>query len=314
MLKKYRWHLETFLFMTVSRCLARLPQGGARSAGKWLGRFFFLLLKRRREVAVRNITESLPFLERQPGWVPRPARELARETFENLGRTVVEVCKLYHDRGASLIESVEYHGREHFEAAMARGKGVLMVTGHCGNWELMALSFGVRHQNVTIVAKRQENHYLNGVLEKVRERYGNSLIYREGALRGMRAVFKNNGVVGLLIDQASSPKDGVLVDFVGRPAWTNKVVATLARRAEVTVLPVFIHREGEKQVVEIQPMVVLEGEGEEPGELRDIQLMTRWVEEYVIKHPTEWYWIHQRWKRVPPQAARCEGAAVEDCC
>ena len=306
MLKQSRWYLEAALFMAVSRCVAWLPDAVAQAAGKWLGRLFFRLLKRRREIAIQNIAETLPFLERQPGWVPRNARDLARETFENLGRTVVEVCKLYHDRGARLIESVEYRGVEHFEAALARGKGIAMVTGHCGNWELMALSFGLRYHKFTIVAKRQENRYLNGVLEKVRERYGNALIYREGALRSMLTVFKNNGVVGLLIDQAASPKDGVLVDFVGRPAWTNHLLASLARKTGVPLLPVFIHREGDKQVVEIQPMVVLGEQGAESGDVQDIQLMTKWVEEYVIKHPTEWYWIHQRWKRVPPQAAQRE--------
>lgn len=300
MLKKFRWYLEKVLIMTGSLLLAWLPQWLALWVGKRLGRLLFRLLKRRREIAVANIANSLPFLERQPGWVPVSALDLARQTFENLGRSAVEVCKLYHGRGAGLIDAIEIRGREHLDKARQRGKGVALLTGHCGNWELMALCFSTRLVEIAVVAKRQDNPYLNRVLERVRKRYGNSLIYSDGALRNMLARFRKNGVVGLLIDQATWTRNGVLIDFLGRPAWTTNMLALLARRNGVPLLPVFIHREGARSVVEIHPEITLE-EAQDPAqqEIQDTVQMTAYLEQYVIKHPSEWYWVHQRWKRAP---------------
>lgn len=303
--KKLRWHLETLLFLGGSRLLSWLPDRAVVDAGKWLGRFFFLLLKRRREIAIRNISESLWYLERQPGWVEVEAQTLARACFENLGRSVVEECRIYHGRGDDLIASVEMRGMEHFEAALARGKGVAFVTGHCGNWELMALSFGVRCQSISVVARRQDNRDLNAVLEKIRSGYGNTIFYREGAVRSMLACFRKNGVVGLLMDQAVMPEDGVLVDFLGRPAWTSNVVALMARKAQVPLVPAFIHREGGRHVMTFSPELTL---SPDPGDAtEDTQILTRAIECYVIEHPAEWYWIHKRWKRVPDWAARADG-------
>jgi len=301
-LKEIRWYLETVLFLSVSRSIAWLPAGLVQPAGKWLGRLLFLLLKRRRLIAIKNISDSFPYLERQPGWVRREPAELARETFENLGRSVVEDCKVYNGKGQYIIDAVEFRGLEHFEQAKARGRGIAFITGHCGNWELMALSFGARFQTMTSVAKRQGNPRLNDVLEKMRSGHGNSLVYRNGALRSLYAILRKNGIVGVHIDQASSPSDGELVDFLGRPAWTTNMMARMARRNGVPMLPVFIHREGARQVVQIHPEIAL---GAEDGaEAQDTALMTDCIAAYVVEHPTEWYWIHRRWKRAPqPDAA-----------
>ena len=214
MLKQIRWYLETALFLLVSFAFAWLPDRYAVSAGRGLGRFCFLLLKRRRLITLGNIEASLPFLERQPGWVPRSAKSLALETFENLGRSLVEDCKVYHGRGRHLIDAVQFRGLDHYRQALAKGKGIACITAHCGNWDLLALSFGARIQPVTAVARRQDNPYLNAALERIRRAYGNDVFYKNTALRSMLIAFKRQGVVGMLIDQAVRPEDGILVNFI----------------------------------------------------------------------------------------------------
>jgi len=296
-LKRLRWQVETALFLGISFIVARLPDRSALEAGKWLGRLCYLLLKRRREIARDNIRAALPFLERQAGWLPVSAPELARATFENLGRSLVEDCKIYHGRGRHIIDRVQFRGIEHYREAVARGKGVAFITGHCGNWELLALSFGARFQQLSVVARRQENRHLNGVLEEIRGGFGNAVIYRGGAIRAMLSAFKKGEIVGLLIDQAVHPSDGVAVDFLGRPAWSTRIPALLARKCGVPRLPVFIHREGECQVVTIHPEIPFcEGDEGSPDE-RDMAQLNCVIEAYVVAHPTEWYWIHKRWKR-----------------
>lgn len=297
MLKRIRWYLETALFVAVSFAVALLPNSVALAAGRALGRLFFILVQGRRAVAIDNIRASLPFLERQPGWRGGTPEQLARETFENLGCCVVEICKLYRGKGHDLIDSVEFRGLEHYQAAAAKGKGIAFITAHCGNWELLALAFGARYHDISVVARRQDNPYLNAVIQKTREAYGNGVIYKDGALRNMFAALKKKEIVGLLIDQAVHPDGGVLLDFLGRPAWALRLPALLARKGGAPLVPGFIHREGGKQIVTIHPeyeMSTLEDQDQAAAE--DVKGLTRLIEEYVIQHPTQWYWVHKRWK------------------
>ena len=303
-LKEMRWFLETAVFLTLSRAIAWLPDRFSDGAGRWLGRLFFFLLKGRRQVAIGNIAASLPFLERQPGWQRREAAPLARESFENLGRSLVEDCKIYHGRGRHLIDAVRFEGVEHFRKAQQEGKGVAFITAHCGNWDLLALSFGARFQEIGVVARRQNNPHLNRVLERIRQVYGNQVIYKNTALRTMLASFKRGGIVGMLIDQAVDPADGILVDFIGRKAWATKLPAYIARKSGTPMVPVFIHREGATQVVTFHPQLTLSSAPDSAAAAaEDVANLNRYIERYIIAHPTEWYWIHKRWKNVPPAAA-----------
>lgn len=310
MLKKIRWYLETAFFLAVSFAVALLPNGVALAAGRGLGRVAFALIKGRRKVAIANIAASLPFLERQPGWPGGTPEELARQTFENLGCCIVEVCKLYRGKGRDLIEAVEFRGLEHYEAALAKGKGIAFITAHCGNWELLALAFGVRYHEISVVARRQDNPYLNGMIERIRKRYGNGVIYKEGALRSMLGALKKQEIVGLLIDQAVSPDAGVLVEFLGRPAWAIRFPAVIGRKSGAPLVPGFIHREGNRQIVTIYPEFRLsDHEDPEQAAAEDAKGLSAYIERYVIEHPTQWYWVHKRWKNAPAVLPAGEGAA-----
>jgi len=310
-LKEMRWYLEAALFLAVSRTIAWLPDRWVRPTGRLIGRLFFFLLKERRLVAIGNIEASLPFLERQPGWVRRSAYALARETFENLGRSVVEDCKIYHGRGRHLLDAVQFRGLEHFQAAREKGKGVAFITAHCGNWDLLALSFGARVNEIGVVARRQDNPHLNTVLERIRQAYGNEVIYKNTALRTMLASFKKQGIVGMLVDQAVGADEGVLVEFIGRPAWATKLPAYIARKSGTPMVPVFIHREGDGHVVTFNPALTLSDSPQvEIAAAEDVAGLNGYIERYIIAHPTEWYWIHKRWKNtseLPASAAVTPG-------
>jgi Kdo2-lipid IVA lauroyltransferase/acyltransferase len=298
--KKLYWTLECAVFILLSLPFALLPRPLALRAGGGVGLLMFHLIGRRRRTAIEGILPSLPLLNYDTAGKSseEAAREIARATFVNFGKSLVESWKLYYRLGQSIIDSVEIRGLEHYEAAKAKGKGVIFVTGHCGNWELMALSFGVLQDPLSVVARRQKNPVLNGVVERMRTKYGNGIIYKEGAVRQMMSLLRKRGVVGILIDQAAMPEEGYLIDFLGRKAWTTKMPALLARKTRVPVLPGFIHREGDRHVFEIHPEVELSTEesGDE-GLVEDTRKLTGYVEEYARRYPTEWYWLHRRWKR-----------------
>jgi KDO2-lipid IV(A) lauroyltransferase len=181
---------------------------------------------------------------------------------------------------------------------MAQGKGIVFLTGHCGNWELGALAFSHNiNAPVAVVARRQNNPYLNAMVEKMRIQYQNRIIYKDNAMRSMLAVIRKNGIVGLLLDQAVFPEDGAKIPFLGRMAWASKVPVVLARKTGVVVLPVFTHREGERHVITINPPCTFAGSDSAEGMAEDVKHYSAYIERSIIAHPTDWYWVHRRWKR-----------------
>lgn len=214
--------------------------------------------------------------------------------------SLAENLKLYYGFGDSVLASVEIRGEEHYRRALEKGRGIFFITGHCGNWELMALAFGAKHGNVSVVARRQNNPVLNGIVEKMRGRYGNAIIYKEGAFRRIVSRLKENHIVGILMDQAVVPEEGFVMDFLGRPARVMRMPALMARKTGVPMLPVFIARKPEgghtlTVYPEIEPS---DAEDSAEALLRDTEALSKTVERYIVENPTEWYWVHRRWKHV----------------
>ena len=299
-MKHIIWAIQAAAFYLFTWTMATIPQRFIHTAGRQIGRVLFRLLAKRREIAIDNICQALPFMKRHPLWTGRyeTAEEIALATFMNLGISIVEVCRLYHGKGDILIDSIEVKGHENLKSAREKNKGLIFIGGHCGNWELMSLSFKkLFNENVWAIVRHQNNPYLNTVVEKMRMSYGNKVIYNKSALRPILGVIKNNGVIGMLADQAVFEDNGALIDFLGRKAWANKAPAIIARKTGVPLIPVFIHRTGDHHVLEINPEYSLSGDRTEDGIQKDIQALARYLEEFVCAHPADWYWVHRRWKR-----------------
>lgn len=299
-MKTVIWLIQAALFYLFTLFVAALPRSQSMRIGTLTGTLLFALLKSRREIAIDNINHALPFMKRHPSWTGSfdSAEEIARATFRNLGISIVEVCRLYHGKGDELIDTIEVEGRENLRPARDKNKGLIFVGGHCGNWELMSLSFKrLFNENVWAIVRHQNNPYLNAVVEKMRMSYGNKVIYNKAALRPILGVIKDNGVIGMLADQAVFEHNGALIDFLGRKAWANKAPAIIAHKTGVPLVPVFIHRAGDRHVLTIHPEYSLCGDRTEEGIHRDIQALARHLEDFVCAHPADWYWVHRRWKR-----------------
>ncbi len=293
------WRGQVALFKGGTFLLALTPLPLIPVIGSLLGSLCFLLLGSRRRVALEGIRGSLSVLPRDSD----PAR-IARGCFANLGSSFIENCKLYHGC-AEILDRVEIQGLEEYRKARAKGKGVMFLTGHCGNWELIALTFGYRYDPFVVMVREQKNPYLTRCIEAMRSRYGNTIIYKKTALREMMRLLRNNGVTGMLIDQAVMPSEGYLVDFLGRPAWTTSMPVLMARKCGVALLPAFISREGEGHRIVIHPEV--EFASDDPSDealARDTALLTRYVDDFVRSHPAQWYWVHRRWKNREPAPGR----------
>ncbi len=295
-MKKLRWFFETAFVILLSFPFSLLPHSFSLKVGELLGLFLFFAWKKRRDIAIDNIEQSV----RSGGLsIEQTPRHVARESFKNLGRSFAELAKLYYGSGAKIVAGIDIRGLENYERAIAKNKGIILLTGHCGNWELLAVTASVKVSSIAVVARAQNNPYLNGLLERARARFGNRIIYKQGALRAIFSELRKNGMVGILMDQAVIADEGYIIKFLGRPAWTTKMPVLIARKTGAAILPAFIHREEKgRHVVTVRPEVELaHGDSSEEAIVRDVARCSGCIERYIQEHPTEWLWMHRRWKR-----------------
>jgi Kdo2-lipid IVA lauroyltransferase/acyltransferase len=293
-MKKIKWLTEAVLLIIIGLPLAVMPLRAARYFGACIGLVFFYLFSGRRKIALENIMNTIAAGGLTTNELPE---ELVKKTFMNFGKSFAEIVKLYYGLGGKMIQAVAVNGKENFYAAQAKNRGMLMITGHCGNWELLSITFGNKFGKVYIIERPLDNIYLHKIISKVRTFYGNYLIDKKGAVRGLLNAVKHNSTVGVLIDQASNREEGFMINFLGRKAWATKMPALIAAKSNIPIVPAFIHREGDKHIIDIYPELQLLNQSDEISLQKDTQMISDTIADYIRQYPTEWLWTHRRWKR-----------------
>jgi Kdo2-lipid IVA lauroyltransferase/acyltransferase len=276
--------------------LALLPLRLARAIGAGAGLTVFRCSGKLRCRVVDRITESLPAIVRLNSQMKdADAEAIGRRFFANLGRFFSEVVKIHYGLGRGMLENVEFRGMDHYRQAKDAGRGVIFVTAHCGNWEASALAFGLRHDPLTVVVRHQRSATVTTLLQQMRTRYGNESTLKDGVARRVLRVVRSGGVVGILSDIAVPQREGILTDFLGRPAWTTPMPAVIAQKTGCALLPGFIHRDGQRLLVDFFPQIETEG--------LDTATITAHIassiELQIARHPDEWFWLYHRWRRAP---------------
>ncbi|MBI5075362.1 MAG: lysophospholipid acyltransferase family protein [Nitrospirae bacterium] len=295
-MKRLRQFLLFSLLVLVTFPFAVLPLRFALRVGDALGLLLYMFWRSRRNIALDNLAGAVErgalLLTEDPGAV-------IRRNFRNLGRLVIEVVKIYYGMGDSIFRTVELRGAENFAKAMSRGNGVICITGHCGNWELMAVYLSMTLGGASIIARKQNNAYLNRLIERTREKYGNHIIYKQGALRHILSSLKKKEAVAMLMDQSVLKSEGIIIHFLGANAYAMKTPALIARKTGAAVVPLFIRRTETGHIIEIQEEIPLVAdENSDTALLHDTINFSKAVEEYIKKYPSDWLWIHRRWKSV----------------
>jgi len=226
---------------------------------------------------------------------------LARASFMNIGRCFCELAQIDVIR-ARQDEYVEVEGYEHLQAALAEGKGVVVVTGHIGNWELLAAHCAWKGVPVAAVARRIYAERLNQLLVDFRARQGVETILRESphSARQILKALKNNAVLAMLIDQ-DTHAPSVSVPFFGRLARTPAAAASLAIRRDLPALAVFIQRrpQGGHRIT-FHPPITMPRSGDRSADIRRLtSLFNAAIEAQILRNPAEWVWWHRRWRRAP---------------
>ena len=288
-----------------SRALGALPMPAALAVGRGLGTAAHALLATPRRLAVAHMGLAFPELDLAT------RRRLVGATFRHAGQAFAEL---------SLFETilrrpdyVRLEGVEALDTALARGRGAIAVTGHVGNWELLAAWAAAIGYPITVVVRRVNDLRFHSLIVRFRAAAGVEVLVRDDP-RFVAAVgdaLRRNRVVAMLIDQDTRGA-GVFVPFFGRPAHTPPGAALLALRARVPVVTTFIERRPEGgHLVRVLPVPAELPRGRE-GVRELTARLTAAIEAQIRRSPAEWVWWHERWRKQPSAAAMRRPAATAE--
>lgn len=263
----------------------------------WLMRGFsylvYLFDKKHRKIAKVNLDlaygDTLSETEKE---------HIVRECYFHLAMTLADFVKNQGISRERLLSKVTFKNAHILEDALREGKKVILVTAHYSNWELVALSIAAKFGPMTIIGRKLDSASMDAILRQNREQFDIKLINKQGAMKPMIDTLKKNRMLGLLVDQNTAKKEGLLVDFFGKPARHTPSAAILGRRFDAVIIPVFINLNDDLKytLTFYDPIITEKTEDKEGDILRSVQKQADITEEVIRKKPEEWFWLHQRWK------------------
>ena len=295
---RFRHRLEHAAVAGVVQLARLLPMRAVIAAGTLLGTAFYLFDRPHRRLAISNLRAAFPSRS------DAECDTIARGMFVHFGQLLTVLLKFSTLPPRQMLAHVEFEGEERVRAAHALGRGVLLFTGHFGFWEINALVHALEIAPMAVLARPLDNPLLHHLLESVRRRTGNSVIYRRGAIRRVLRALADNQAVAFLIDQHIQSADAVYVDFFNRPAATTSALAALAARTGAPVVPVFALPQPGGRFRMVYEHAVEPPKGEDPEALRAFtQRCSDVLEMYVRRYPDLWLWMHRRWREVDGAAS-----------
>jgi KDO2-lipid IV(A) lauroyltransferase len=275
------------LYRVVAGTAALLPLWLLQGAGRATGAAYFLLSSRRRRIALANLARVFP------GWTAGRRWRTGLACGAHFGRIALDYLKWSRVPAPFIRRKVRLEGLEHVEAAKARGRGVFILSAHFGHWEVAALALSLEGYPQAMVHRPLDNPGLEAALSARRTRFGNTLVPKHGALKGMLKALRSGGLVDILIDQKSADEVSHTVPFLGVPTPTVASLARLVAATGAAVVPLFAVPDGTGYRVELRaPMTLGEGETEEAFTARCNAVLS----EAIFAHPPLWLWFHNRWR------------------
>lgn len=294
----WRERLELLVMRAVMGAFALLPRPLALRAGVALGEIVYRLDRRDRRIALFNL--ELAFPERSAA----EHRAILRASVHNLGRMAAEVCHLAALTPETIGRYVTVEDPAAWRAALdlAAQRGAVILTGHFGNWELLAYAHGLLGHPITLVHRPMNNALVDRAITDLRAQAGTvSLAKKTAAKAALRALHRKQ-IVAIPADQNQTRRYGVFVDFFGVSACTTPGPARLAMLSGAPVVPVFLVREGtsDRHRIVVLPTVELVNTGDRDADvIENTQRCTAVVEAMLRRHPEQWIWFHKRWKTRP---------------
>ncbi|HEV2214488.1 MAG TPA: lysophospholipid acyltransferase family protein [Terracidiphilus sp.] len=288
--------IEYWLVRTVVAILGRMPKWLARLKAGLLALLVYWALGRLRRVGLRNLALALPDL-------PLAERKhILRGVYRHLGWQLVEFCRMARYTPENTRNWIRTQGLEHYQAALARGKGVLILTGHLGAWELSSFYHSLMGYPMGMVIRRLDNRPLDAWVNGIRCMHGNRVLHKGDFARGLLKAMHEGNAVGILMDTNMTPPQGVFAKFFGLEACTASGLARVALKSGAAVLPGFMVWEADegRYVLHFGPELEFSRSGDaEQDVLAATALCNQTIESWVRRYPDQWLWIHRRWKTRP---------------
>jgi KDO2-lipid IV(A) lauroyltransferase len=290
-----RFRAEIWACRGVLALAGILPRALAARSGSWLGELAYRLDWKHRRIMRDNL-----LLAFGPSLGKPELRRISRACWRHFGRCAMDTLYFHEFGPHSVGHTIHYEGLDVIRAAYARGKGVLLFSGHFGHWELTALMQGYLGLPLVLVTRPLDNPALETLLAERRRRSGNTVLHKRDALRELLRALRRGRGVAIVIDQ-DARRDGVFVPFFGRPASTTPTLALLALRTGAAVVPTFSipGADGSYRIV-YEPELPVVATGDSRADvLRLTAEATATIERWVRRHPQCWLWMHRRWKTAP---------------
>lgn len=273
-----------------------LPRRAARSLGAGVGMLAWALFPRLRRVGLRNLAMAYP------EWTLERRKTTLRQLYRTLGWQLAEFCHLSRYKRESVTSFTRCEGLEHYLAARDQGRGVLVITGHLGAWELSSFYHSLMGYPMSMVIRRLDNPLVDSLVNQIRCLHGNRVLHKDDFARGLLSAMRAGETVGILMDTNMTPPQGVFVPFFGVEACTASGLARVALRTGAAVLPGYMVWEAseKKYVLRFEPPIPLERTGDEEADIvSNTARFTNAIEQAVRRYPEQWLWLHRRWKTRP---------------
>lgn len=273
-----------------------LPSSRALAVGRALGWVFGSVIRYHRQDAFEALARSLP------DQTEAERKRIVRSMYANLGMNLVETARLRHLTPEQASNLAYFDHEERVHEALARGKGVIVLTAHVGSWDLLCTLTPAFGYPITVITKLMRNKALHDLWIDIRTRFGVRFLPPHNSYRPCLAALRRKELIGFILDQNMIDKEGVFVDFFGRPACTSPGLAYLAAHAQCPVLPAFATREPDgRHRIRILPALDPPPDRKPETIAQSTQTYTRIIEDVVRAFPDQWIWIHRRWKTQPKQ-------------
>ncbi len=293
--------LEYVLLRAVTACTGLIPWRLVPRAGDLIGDFVYQVLRIRRQVVEANLESTLGQTLDRAG-----IEHIARRVYRHLGRTLLEYSRFRELSRERLPDWIEVHGMEHVEAAYGRGRGVVLVSGHFGNWELLGAYLSLSGYPVHFVAKEQRNPYVDRYLDRARHGHlGVGVLNPGPQLRQIYRCLRRGEMLGMLFDQDAGP-GGLFLDVLGCVASVQTGAAVFACRTGAPIIPAGISRlAGGRHRACFEPAIEPDLGAPLDREVRRLTLLCEAsLERHIYQYPEQYYWVHRRWKTRPPDECR----------
>ncbi|MFK5881562.1 MAG: lipid A biosynthesis lauroyl acyltransferase [Sulfurospirillum sp.] len=253
----------------------------------------YKLDKRHKKIAQVNL--DLAYEKTMP---QEEKTRIIKKCYKNLLYNMRDFVYNQNSTQKELLAKVVMHNEHFYTKIKKKGESVIFVTAHYGNWELLPLCMGAKFGNLWGVGRNLDSQKMNEILQKNRNQFNVNMLEKTGAIKGLMKAIKNGDNVGLLVDQNTNSKEGILIDFFGKKARHTPSAALISRKMQTPIIPVFITTNDHKSydITFCEPILTKKTDNSEKDIRKSVQAQADITQKMIEKKPDEWFWLHRRWK------------------